>query len=591
MKKKDLCVRFCGIAGDGIVTAGKLLSGVCAKLGLDLIVNDNFSAEIRGLGKSTTDIRFSPSGVRSMGDGIDILVALASADSVTELKDLKEGGCVLYEDDGKDHERHDLSGHIPEGIERCPVPLNLLTQQATGSKMGRNLVALGALAYLLDFPRVAFEEALKKLLSKKGERVVDLNTKALQLGYEFTEAHYEPHGSLEVPTTAESKQMITGNQAIAQGALDCGLSFFAGYPITPATTIMEIVARDLPKLGGWMLQAEDEIAALGAVLGGWYSGKRSMTSTSGPGLCLMSEMINMAVMAEIPLVIVNVQRGGPSTGLPTKVEQSDLNISLYGGAGDSPRVVMAPSTCRECYTGIQLAFDLAEKYQTPVIFLSDLFLGQRTVTANVSRHMDRERCTRITPSTEELIDYKRFRVTDNGVSPLLVPGEKGAFYTVTGLEHSESGNPNYESGVHRDMTKKRYRKFDSMLVDLPRAEIFGDEDARIGLTTWGSPFGAVLEGMELARERGIKSKIIRSIMINPQPEAEFRRFFDSCDRIIIPEMNFEGQYAALLKSRYIIRPLQVHLPGVVPVSPAKIAAKIEDVHNELVAEATCPAGV
>ena len=589
MKKESVSVRFCGIAGDGIVTSGKLLSKVCANLGLDLMVNDNFSAEIRGLGKSTTDIRFSSSRVRSMGDGIDILVAMASSDSIVELNDLHSGSYVVYETGEKDH--NDLSAHIPNSLVACPIPLKELAQQATGSKMGRNIVALGALAYLLDFPSEVFEEALNKLLKKKGNRVVDLNTKAFQLGFKFAEKDYKPHAVCKLPDKSKSKKMLTGNQAIAQGALDCGLSFFAGYPITPATTIMEIIAKELPKTGGWMLQAEDEIAALGAVLGGWFGGKRSMTSTSGPGLCLMSEMINMAVMAEIPLVIANVQRGGPSTGLPTKVEQSDLNIALYGGAGDSPRIVMAPSTCRECYTGIQLAFDLAEKYQTPVIFLSDLFLGQRTVTVNVRRNIDRDRCTRVVPSKEDLVDYKRFKFMDSGISPWLVPGEKGAFYTVTGLEHSENGNPNYDSDIHRKMTKKRYRKFESMSKDLPKADIFGDKDARIGLTTWGSPFGAVLEGMQLAREKGIKSKIIRSIMINPHPEKEFRRFFDSCDRIIIPEMNFEGQYAALLKSRYIINPMEVHLPGVLPVSPKKIAEKIEEVHNEIVAETACAASV
>jgi len=590
MKRRDMVVRFCGIAGDGIVTSGRILSGSCAELGLDLMVNDNFSAEIRGQGKSTTDIRFSSLPVRSMGDGIDGLVAMAPKESIVELRDLNPSGCVIYEGDGPMASEADdtLAQHIPDGIARFPVPLRFLAQQATGSNVGRNLVALGALAYAFELPLEVFEQQLRLRLGKKGEQVVEMNMKALRSGYQFGQEHYDPHAALDIHPGLEAKKTITGNRAVAQGALDAGVRFFAGYPITPATSIMEILARELPKLDGWVLQAEDEIAAVGAVLGAWFAGQRAMTSTAGPGLCLMSEMINMGVMAEIPLVIVNVQRGGPSTGLPTKVEQADLNVALYGSAGDSPRVVMAPSTSRECYTGIQLAFDLAEKYQTPVIFLSDLFLGNRTVTSRIEPHIDRQRTTRVRPSAEELKDFQRYRNTESGVSPLLVPGEEGAFYTVTGLEHSAYGNPNYEASVHVQMTEKRYRKFETMKADLPPPEILGDRDAEIGITTWGSPSGAVVEGMEMAwDEYGVPSKLIRSIMVNPQPEDEFRAFFDSCKRIIIPEMNYQGQYAALLKSRYGIRPIEMHFPAVEPVRPRRIAEKLREVHHELVAEAAC----
>lgn len=589
MNKQDVIVRFCGIAGDGIVTLGRLLAGACARLGLELMVNDNFSAEIRGLGKSTTDIRFSPRQVVSMGDGIDVLVAMADTDSVIELQDLKAGACVIYDDKGPTEcdIHHALAPHIPKDVASYPVPFKRLANEATGSHIGRNMVALGAFCYLFDLSTEMFLELIKDKLKKKGERVVEMNHQAFASGVAFCQEHYAPHTRLDIPKDLAPKQLITGNSAVAQGALDAGLSFFAGYPITPATTIMEIVARELPKLGGWMLQAEDEIAAIGAVLGASFAGKRAMTSTAGPGLSLMSEMINMAVMAEVPMVIVNVQRGGPSTGLPTKTEQGDLNIALYGGAGDSPRVVMAPATCTECYHGIQVAFDLAEKYQTPVIFLSDLFLGQRTVTTRIEAQVHRERCARVKPTGAELKDYRRFRITRSGVSPMLVPGEEGSFYTVTGLEHSELGNPNFESTVHRDMNDKRFRKFESMLADLPAPQVLGDMDAEIGLTGWGSPTRSIVEAMEIAREQGVKSKLIRSIMVYPQPEEAFRSFFASCRRIIIPEMNYQGQFAALMKSRYGIKPIEMHLPGIVPASPGQIAKKIIEVHHELAGEAAC----
>jgi len=408
-----------------------------------------------------------------------------------------------------------------------------------------------------------------------------MNVKAFQLGYDYCKKNYPLHAEFEIKEGLKPKRLISGNEAVAKGALDWGLKFFAGYPITPATKIMEIAAKELPKLDGWTIQTEDEIAAISAVMGAFYAGKRAMTSTSGPGLSLMSEMLNQAVMSEIPAVIVNVQRGGPSTGLPTKVEQGDLNIALYGGAGDSPRVVMAPSDSEECYSGIQLAFDIAEKYQTPVIFLSDLFLGQRTETVSIEERIDRDRSTRKRPSPEQLKNYYRFQITDDGVSPWIIPGEPGAYYTITGLEHSITGNPNFEPDVHTMMTEKRFRKSEAMKKDLPPADVIGDEDSVIGIATWGSSVGAILEGMELAREQGVKSKLIKSIMIHPQHEESFRDFFASCQKIIIPEMNHQGQYAALLKSRYGIKPIEMHIPAVNPVSPAQIAQKIIEVNDEL----------
>ncbi len=582
-KYKELSVRFCGIAGDGVVTSGKLLSGTCARAGLQVMVNDIYSAEIRGLGKSTTTVRFGIEKVSSMGDGIDVLVGMAAKESIVEVKDVKTGGIVIYDTSvpGDIKKEDSLAAHIPVRIQGCGIPLTRLANQAFGTNRGKNLVAMGSLCWLYALPPTIFENHIRTIFKSKGEKIIDTNLTAFQLGFDFCQQHYPLHHSFTLEEDAEEQQLISGNEAIYQGAVDCGLHFYAGYPITPATKIMELAAKDLPRKAGWCIQVEDEIAAISAVLGASFTGKRSMTATSGPGLCLMSEMINLAVMAEIPAVIVDVQRGGPSTGLPTKVEQADLDIALYGGAGDSPRVVMAPGDAAECYSGIQLAFDIAEKYQAPVIFLSDLFLGQRFETARIVAQVDRQRSTRKRPTGEELKEYDRYRITDDGVSPLVVPGEPGAMYTITGLEHTVKGIPNYESQVHTMMTAKRHRKFESMVVDLPPADILGDADAEIGIAGWGSTIGAILEGMALAREQGVKSKLIKSIMIHPQHEASFRSFFASCKKIIVPEMNYRGQYAALLKARYCIEPIEIHIPAVNPVSPLEIAGKIMEVHHEL----------
>ena len=583
MKYSEITIRFCGIAGDGIVASGKILAGACANIGLHVMVNNIYSAEIRGMGKSSATIRFSTSKLYSMGDGLDLLVGMMSKESIIDLRDVKMGGNVFYDTStiGDVAEEDSLVSHITPEIQGHGLPIKKLANEATGTNQGKNLVAIGAICYFYSLPPDMFIEQIKSVFAHKGEHIIDVNIKAFNLGYEYFREHYPLNNEFEIDKKSEPRALTSGNDAIAKGAIDCGLKFFAGYPITPATKIMEIAAKELPKLGGWTLQMEDEIAAIGAVLGAWFTGKRAMTATSGPGLSLMSEMINMSVMAEIPTVIVNVQRGGPSTGLPTKVEQGDLNIALYGGAGDSPRVVMTPSNSEECYSGIQLAFDIAEKYQTPVIFLSDLFLGQRIETVTIKENIDRDRCTRKKPTSEQLENYLRYQITDDGVSPLIVPGEPGAVYSTTGLEHSVTGNPNYEADVHSMMTAKRFRKFESMVVDLPEADILGDETAEIGIAGWGSTIGSILEGMEIAKKQGVKTKLIKSIMIHPQHEDSFRKFFASCKKIIVPEMNYQGQYAALLKSRYGIKPVEIHIPAVNPVSPLKIAQKIMETSSEL----------
>ena len=313
-KYKELCIRFCGIAGDGVVSSGKILAGACSRIGLEVMVNDIYSAEIRGLGKSTTTVRFSTSKVHSMGDGIDLLVGMAAKDSIAEVKDVKPGGAVIYDSSNPSDiaTTDSLAAYIPPEINGYGIPLKKLANEASGSNQGKNIVSMGALSYLYSLPPDMFIQLIKSLFTRKGEKVLNNNLKAFDLGYKYCEENFPLNRPFEFKEGLIPKKVISGNDALAKGAMDWGLKFFAGYPITPATKIMEITAKELPKLGGWCIQVEDEIAAISAVIGGFYAGKRSMTATSGPGVALMSEMLNLAVMAEIPAVVIDVQRGGPS---------------------------------------------------------------------------------------------------------------------------------------------------------------------------------------------------------------------------------------------------------------------------------------
>ncbi|NGX42254.1 MAG: hypothetical protein K940chlam7_00532, partial [Chlamydiae bacterium] len=449
------------------------------------------------------------------------------------------------------------------------IPLENAAQMITGMKLGKNVVAVGFVAKLLELNPDFFIEVLKELFTRKGEKVLKHNIELFMYGYNFEEIEYEKL-ELEKPEERSKKFIVvSGNDAMSQGAINGGLAFFAGYPITPASKLMEDLARDLPKYGGIVLQTEDEIAAAGAVVGAWFAGKRAMTATSGPGLSLMSEIINLGVMSETPLVIVNVMRGGPSTGLPTKVEQADLNLAVYGGHGDSPRVVLAPATIGECYSIVQDALDIAEKYQTPVIVLSDKFLAMS--------YMDvPEEClqgTRV--STREKYEgsseeYKRYQLTPTGVSPWVFPGERECPYMITGLEHNERGSPDYGIDMHHIMTEKRFKKFETMVADLPKPEFFGEEDAPNLIITWGSTFGVVLEAAKRLRSEGYSIQVVKVKTIFPQHEEVIKKVLDRAKKIIIPEQNKFAQFGRMMKGYYGFTAEEVQLPGGAPVSPGQV---------------------
>ncbi|CAK0741593.1 2-oxoglutarate/2-oxoacid ferredoxin oxidoreductase subunit alpha [Azospirillaceae bacterium] len=516
----------------------------------------------------------------------DVLVSLDDSHTIPHLGEVRDFGAVIYESrpvsqlpEGGHITAHLSPGHIPYG-----VPFRELSEKATNGARARNIVALGFLAGLFRLPQVAFRRIIEGKFGKKEKSVAEKNLAGFDAGYQYGAATFklddaafgEPSGALR----ARGKvAMLNGNAAVARGCLDARLENFFGYPITPATSIMERLASELPKRGRKLLQTEDEIAAISAAVGAGYAGVRSATATSGPGLALMAEMLGLAVMGEVPCVVFVSQRGGPSTGMPTKTEQSDLNAALYGGHGDSPRIVIAPTNVEGCYRCAGKAFEMAERYQTPVIVLLDLYLSNRYETVVLAAagppfELDSNKRMR-RPAPGET--YRRFALTDDHISARAIPGDEGGMHVVTGLEHNELGRPNDQADIHAAMSRKRHEKLKAALKhpDFTICKRFGDEGpVEVGLLGWGSTFGECMEAMLMARAEGIRCAAMKVVMLSPLPVEPINAFMDDCSAVLVPEINYEGQFAHLVQGS-LGRP--VHAFARVPCAPMKV----EDILDEI----------
>ncbi|MFH1490020.1 MAG: 2-oxoacid:acceptor oxidoreductase subunit alpha, partial [Pseudomonadota bacterium] len=441
--------------------------------------------------------------------------------------------------------------------------------------------ALGGFAALFNVPPGFFHEVIKKKFASKGEKVLEANLKSFDKGYDYAREAFQdrPSGLISIPKTAgdEEKVLLSGNVAIARGALDARLKLYFGYPITPATPIMEYLAKALPERGGRVMQMEDEISSIGAVLGSFFAGQRAMTATSGPGFALMTELITHGVMAEIPAVIIDAQRAGPATGLPTKTEQSDLQAAVFGGPGDSARIVIAPTNVAECYQYTLKSFQLAEKYQTPVIMLTDFFLNNRVENIRMPHASPEEIADwNLYPDDSGKDRYQRYRITESGISPRAVPGMEGTLFNATGLEHTEGGIPDYSSANHTKMTEKRHRKIHGALKDLPLPKEFSKSDGMdLGVIAWGSTFGSALEAVLKAQKKGLKVGALKVTSIFPYHAEVIRAFMDRCGEVLIPELNYEGQLANLIGHLHRKDVVRLNRVTGMPMAASIIYEKIE----------------
>lgn len=570
----DYVFRFGGEGGEGVISTGELFTTACARSGLEIYTFRSYPAEIKG-GHAMIQVRVAEGNILlSRGDQVDVLIAFNREAYDRHHKELREGGILIF----------DNTDFLPdENLKaiKYPVPFTKIAMEEVGVRLTKNMVALGALSGLFGLPLEKFKNLARDKFGKKGEQVLEKNFQALEAGHRYATQHLQKTDSIKVtPTGRQSKLVLSGNEALSLGAIAAGLKVYAGYPITPASSILEFLAKELPKAGGVVIQTEDEIAALGVVLGASFAGKKAMTATSGPGFSLMVEMLGLAAMAELPAVIVDAQRAGPSTGMPTKMEQADLLMAIYAGHGEAPRVVLGLTSVEDCFYGIIRAFNIAETFQTPVVVLSDQGLAQREASILKPETSEIEIMERRKPTTDELADYKRFKMTPDYISPMSVPGMPDAFYSATGIEHTEAGELNYEPDNHNKMMAKRVKKLQAVLKYPWAVKTYGDPHPEVAVVGWGSGEGVIREVVEQAQAAGMKIGAVHPKILWPFPTDLMNSYLSNgTRRIVVPELNYSGQFAGLLKQhlkRTDIEVISMAKGGGIPWKPSEILNTVKE---------------
>ncbi len=536
---------------------GQMVTQATARAGYHVLTDSVPPAEIKG-GYSFYQIRLSERRLYSRGDVVDILLAFNQEAFDRSIDQLRDGGILIY----------DSAEFQPPAADRYTsyaVPMTDIAKNEIELALAKNMVAVGVVAGMFGLDVQHVHGLIRESkLAKKGADILTKNLRAVELGRDYVVQQVDDRGSFEVkPAHLSGNVVLSGNQAIALGALVAGCRRYAGYPITPATDIMELLAEELPRMGGAVLQAEDEIAAIGMVLGFSYAGQKAMTATSGPGLSLMTEMLGLASMAEIPAVVVDAQRAGPSTGMPTRHEQGDLNIAALGAHGEVQRVVLAPTSVTDCLWTMVEAFNLSEELQLPAIVLQDTVLAVRTesiprpdlskayvVNRRTFAYADDSRNGHGYDAASGPERYLRYQLTEDGVSPMAIPGTPGGGYVATGLEHTQAANTSSDAKNHAAMTEKRFKKMETALRKAPAAHYYGDPSAEIGFLTWGSTWGVVVEAVDRLAAQGIRVHAMAPRLLWPLATHQIDPFLEGKRTIVVPEVNYTGQFAQLLDMHY-----------------------------------------
>lgn len=545
--KSQVSWKVGGQQGEGIESTGEIFATAMNREGYYLYGYRHFSSRIKG-GHTNNKIRVSTTPVHAISDDLDILVAFDQETIELNHHEMRDDSVIIADAKAK-----------PSRPENCKAQLIVLPftdiAKELGTKLMKNMVAIGATCAIMDLDIKSFESLIANTFGKKGENIVDMNVQALHAGYEaMKEEMTDLKGDYHLEASqSEPHLYMIGNDAIGLGAISAGSKFMAAYPITPASEIMEYMIENLPKVNGAVIQTEDEIAAATMAIGANYAGVRAFTASAGPGLSLMMESIGLSGMTETPLVIVNTQRGGPSTGLPTKEEQSDLMQMIYGTHGDIPKIVVAPTDAEDSFYLTVEAFNLAEEYQCPVIILSDLqlALGKQTVEQLDFSRVEIKRGELLQSDIERDEDdksyFKRYALTASGVSPRPIPGVKGGIHHVTGVEHSPEGKPSESAQNRQEQMDKRMRKTENLLINEPVIDDQPYDEADILYIGFISTKGAIQEGKARLEDEGIKVNHLQIKQLHPFPTQIVQEAVDKAKKVVVVEHNYQGQLANILK--------------------------------------------
>jgi len=550
MAKNNMTIKIGGEAGQGVESSGAGFAKALARGGLHLFGLQDYMSRIRG-GHNFFQIKVSDKPLHSHTDEIHLLLALHLETIDRHKHEIVEGGGIIY-DEGLKVNVEELK---KKKIKPLPVPLVKIAKEA-GNKIMANTAALGATAGVTEYDFEQIANVIRDNFAKKGKPVVDANLEVARKAYDFTHERYAADFKYKLtPIEAPVRMVINGNHALSIGAVMGACRFMSAYPMTPATSIFEWMSTHAAQYGIVTKHAEDEIAAICMAIGANHAGVRGMTATSGGGFSLMVESLGLAGMTETPLVIAEVQRVGPSTGMPTRTEQGDLFFMLHASQGEFPRIVLAPGTVEECFYAGWRAFNLAEKYQCPVIILSDTFLANSLRTIERSEfHFEDVVIDRGELLTEDMLDkltngYKRYSISESGISPRAMPGHPNAVFIASSDEHTEDGHIEDEDPENRIlMVEKRLRKMDKAVKEMRAPTLYGPKKADITFVGWGSTYGPVREVVDQLKERGEKANFLHFTDIWPFPEEKVQPFLTSAKRLVDVESNATGQFAKFLRT-------------------------------------------
>jgi 2-oxoglutarate ferredoxin oxidoreductase subunit alpha len=567
--KASPSVAIIGSGGAGALTTGNTLLEAACAAGWYGLFTRTLGPQIRG-GEAAGLLRLAAHPVECLADQFDLIVGIDWLNAHRFGSEIKAGPQTLVISDPRGGEPPPMV--TQSGARVVEVPMKDMAKAIPDGRP--NMIALGIAGRLLGLTIEQLFAQIEKLLSDKGAAAIEASRIGIKAGFDAAETiEFSAQLPAPIPSTAR-RWLLSGNEATALGAIRGGVRFAAAYPITPATEILEWLAPSLSKVGGILLQAEDELAAINMIIGSSYGGTPALTATSGPGLSLMIEALGLATSAEIPVIVVDVMRGGPSTGIPTKSEQADLNIAVYGMHGDAPHLVLAPQSVGDCMFTTQWATYLAETLQAPAIILSDQFIGQSR--AAIERPADVAFIGARTVATDISGDYKRYAIASNGVSPMAIPGTRGGQYTAEGLTHSERGTPTSGAADHLKQLDKRRDKLDHFNFGDHWASIEGAGD--LAIITWGSLTGAAHEAAERAAADGTGVRVIAPRLLTPVQPKQMTAALDGVKRILVVEQTHGGQFHRYLRAFYDLpAPVRVfHRPGPLPITAGEIHRAITD---------------